>query len=318
MDKLIKLKKFNGISPLNYYDEYIFRQAQAQYLPDDNFCFEDGWVYTLQACRKLPLKLQLPIKDNNKLVFLTVKPDQSAIVIVNSIGWQSNDLIMLAATLKHIIKLSVIIKNVTKTDAPAFLAGYFRHYNDQEFWSEDCKYDDQTYPQRIIRIKDLLQLKGKNYYLLRRELNKNLPLKVQKYDPAYHSAAVKQLIRSQDHRFDFNLYDSHQVFLDLPESKFITALLFWLNNELAGYTLVDQISAQCAAYNVCVYNADIPYLSSAITFRTIQYLAEHKDYQFINFQGSEKRDLDRWKRKFNPEKSIDKVHLIYGEKEEGK
>jgi len=294
-----------GISPLSQDDESLFRSYVKEHRPIDNKDFKDSWLYILQASRNFPLK----IVNEQGLFILSAKSDGTALVIPNYFCSKSEDIAEIASQLSMRTKLPVILKNIDPTDIEELTQLGFDQYQDHEVWDPNSPYDDQTFSQCIVDIKQLLSLKGKPYRNVRRELTYVKSADVEMYDPEKDKEFITSLGRKLDKRIP-GFYESHQGFISLESYSNLIALVFRINGERVGFTLSDTISPRCIAFNAVFYDNNFRFISSLLAYETAKH-ALSRGYQFFNFQGSETQSLDRWKRKFNPAYEIKKTHLIW-------
>ncbi len=329
------------LSPLTAEDESLFRKFVKKYRAEDNCDFKDSWAYILQATRNNPQKFA-----RDDALFLLAQIDDG-FVIPNYFVSHENVLLDFVLNLKK----RVILKNVAVADIEKLCSLGFRKYKDNETWFsfnkplsgyyrqvykplsdyfEQLPFDDQSYPQRIVNISDLLLLKGSDYALLRKNLKAiakenydgstlNMQnLSVRGYNPVIDKKAV--LFLSEDSEIaPPGFTESIERYLDLSSSPDFHAFVFCYphkyrvqyQSDIIGYVAFDSISSVCCAYNAMVHFSDAyPYLSSLLTFETAK-IAQHLGFEFMNLQGSQTVSLDRWKIKFGFFQSIEKTHLVF-------
>ncbi|MDP2926312.1 MAG: hypothetical protein Q8N99_08090 [Nanoarchaeota archaeon] len=297
-----------GATPLTPEDEELFREHTKKYRSSDNLDFKDSWAYILQASRNLPYKIQI----GDELVILGAKSEGSTIVIPNYFVSNVNNLKRIT---KGIAKsgLQAILKNVDPENTANLRELGFEDYKEGEKWDKTCRYDDQSFPQRVIEIESLMHLKGKDYSELKRELNRFREsyedIIIRRYDSTKDFKKVKELIRIREQEIS-GFADAHKPFFSVNLSGSFLQWIFEIEGKIKGFTLCDEISPKCIAYNALVHDSNIPHLSSFIAFE-IARQSQAQGYIYFNFQGSETERLDQWKRKFNPQVSINKIHLIY-------
>lgn len=295
--------RLEELTKLTRGDEQLFRQFVDGYRLSDNLHFEDSWAYTLQATRNWPRKYVG--KDS---LFLFSKKVDGTLVISNYFS-PNGELIDLVKGLSQ----NVILKNVALRDVERLTERGFSVYSESEHWSAEFPFDDQTFPQQTVRIDELMRLRGKNYRVLRRDLNysrKNTGNLIQReYNPKKDKKRVVELAKSQEEK-NAGTLDSHRLFFDISTSSSLLSLVFEINGEIVGFTLIDRISNACMAYNALIYDTKVPQLASRLTYESAR-VAYERGYTFFNLQGSETANLDHWKRKFNPAIAIHKTHLIY-------
>ena len=213
------------LSTLTKYDRKLLEQHQ-----NDDCAFENSWAYLLQACRIWPHKYV----TKNITAFLTKKNDGSAMVIVHSFQNSIIELQKLAHVLLHTHQLPVILKNIPVNQMNVFKELGFDEYHDDEKWADNCQFDDQTFPQRIISLNNLMTLEGSHYRDLRWELRDIDELIVAPYSINQYFGAIENLLKNQDDRLGGLAYDAHRLFLDMESDEHVTALTFLYKNTIVG------------------------------------------------------------------------------------
>ncbi len=293
------------ITDLTLEHENLFQKYISKYRPN-SFRFENSWLYILQACRKKGKLVQI----NENIGFIGENSENSNISIVNYLGDLDN-LSNIAKNLKDNNK-KVIYKNATFEEVPVLIKNGFRRYYPEEKWSHDFKYDDQTYPQQIVDLEELMIMSGKNYHEARRNLNfarKTYKIVVEDYSPDIHKESVKRLLEKQDISIKGS-YESQQMFLDFSNNETKNALIYKTDDNILGFTIVDKISELCCAASGLIYDTSLKGFTILMYYLAAQKSKE-RGFSFMNFQGSETKSLDTWKRKFNPVLSVRNTHLIY-------
>lgn len=307
VSKLENLVDGKIITPLSLDDESLFREQIRRY-KRYSLHFEDSWAYVLQATRNLPLKYV----TKNAFLTLTVKQDDAALVIPNHFA-HPNQLATIAKSLTQTVGKPIILKNVEIRSIHQFIDHGFDVYQSHEVWDAKAPYDDQTFPQHILKIEELLSLSGKPYRKVRTELNgcsRSMPdIDIIPYDPRLHFYEVSKLCAKQEERNKGTLA-AHELFLAVESNGFLQSFVYAIDDHIIAYTVTDRISFVCAAANALIYDTTIPDLPTRVIYEAAR-LAHEEGYIFLNLQGSETRTLDRWKRKFNPILSIKNTHLIY-------
>ncbi|MCA9485395.1 MAG: hypothetical protein KC506_00960, partial [Nanoarchaeota archaeon] len=162
---LERLCELNGFSRITQQDEETFRQKTQEQRPKRNKDFKDSWAYIVQASRNLPYK----IETQGGLFFLGAKEDESAIVIPNYFA-TNKEVGKTALEIQEITGLPVVLKNVNPIHVKDLEEEGFRGYLRGEEWSDESHYDDQTFPEQVVNIEELIRLRGNNYDCLRQEL----------------------------------------------------------------------------------------------------------------------------------------------------
>jgi hypothetical protein len=296
-----------GAIHISQYDEKLFRERTEIERTTNNYDFKDSWKYVIQASRYFPYV----IENQSNLLILGAKKDKSAIVIPNYFVRSYNDLSEMVQGIIDKTNLSIILKNVSLEEVESLRKVGFDMYSEKEFWDKSCKYDDQTFPQRIVNIEKLLDLKGGKYKNLRRVLRlfkKNNPnILVSRYIEKDHKKSISRLLKNRDLEIEA-FSEAYQAILkmDLNGNDHCQILK---TNDVIGFSLSDKISKSCVAFSTIIHDSSIPNLSSFIAYETAK-IAQIQGYKYFNFQGSETKGLDQWKRKFNPQISLEKTHMI--------
>jgi len=294
---------------LNKATERLFDKIKNSNRPS-TLRFEDSWLYILQSCRYNGGAL----KENDEILFYGFKQDNSGIIISNFFG-KNKFLISACEYLQDKYNLPIIYKNVKNEDVAKFVKMGFKTYNESENWDDNSKFDDQTFPQRIFNLKKFSEMKGKEYALLRQEINKanrKYSIQCKEYSMKEDRMKIEKLLRKQDKKVPGG-YASQSMFLDFESDNDHESLIYTSKNKIIGFMISDRISKKCCAGSGLVYDTDF----SGITLLLCQLMAKElikKGFKFMNLQGSEHKNLDQWKLKFKPKISLINQHLIFTNK----
>ncbi|MCA9485679.1 MAG: hypothetical protein KC506_02445, partial [Nanoarchaeota archaeon] len=135
---------------------------------------------------------------------------------------------------------------------------------------------------------------------------KNPTLSVRDYSSPKDKGKVERMCGEKEVQ---GFRQAHLPFLEMPESEKRLQLILESEKRTAAFLLLDEISRECIAFNAIITDSTMPGIAAAAIYRGAA-LAAAKGYRYFNFQGSETKSLDRWKRKFNPA-PMEKTHLIY-------
>lgn len=285
--------------------EDLFRK----YVNPNSLRFEDSWLYILQACRNGGGLYKI----EGSLFLVTKKEDDSAIVIPSFFTKDKSSLREIISKISSQTELPVILKNVNIEEINELKTHGFDCYGREEVWSHGCKYDDQTFPQRIVDIEDLLGLKGKSYEEVRSGLRKCRldvpPQSLRFYDLQRDKLDFLNLLEMHEKRLP-GTRSAFSIYQDVSKDKNIIPIVFQLDQRIIGASFFDTISRGNLAYVLHLYDPSFPGLSYSLLFES-SYFLYHLSYSHINLQGSETEGLDRWKRGFAPKIKIQNTHMIY-------
>jgi len=285
-----------------------FRSYVEREEGSDSMDMKNSFAYTLQASRNLPFS----IEREEGFLILGKKENEGTVVVPNYF-MSENELRRVVRQIRDYLWAPVILKNVSPVDVQRLKKIGFDTYQEGKEWSKESPYDDQTYPQQIISIPALIEHRGSEFSEVRKELNHNTDViaqtSLESYNDLEHLERLEELCKKQEKEIP-GFLEAHQPFLRHIRVKGIKQFVVKVDEKVEGLAVFDKISERCAAFNACVHNTKIPFLST-----TIAYLAAcealREGYLYFNLQGSETEGLDKWKRKFNPVKTIEKTHLIY-------
>jgi hypothetical protein len=183
----------------------------------------------------------------------------------------------------------------------------FDTYGEDESWDAEIRYDDQTFPQQVIDLARVCEKRGRKYNALRNELNSGPTVSFLHYSAEKHAGLVRKLFAQQQIE---GYYDAHAMYLNLETTEDRWSFVFFVDDTLVGFSVLDRISPVCVAYNALACDISMRFLATSITHEICVFSYE-QGFEFLNMQGSETAGLDRWKRKFVPSKSIKRVHMLY-------
>ncbi len=220
-------------------------------------------LYTLEV------RTNYRIIQQNNLLILGAKPDYSVIVIPNYFALHET-LMYAVQRLHQRTNLPVVLKNVDPRDFWNLCDLGFRPYEKEERWCESARFDDQTFPQRIIDIEHLITARGSGYQKLRQRLNKflfefplghedcwwtnpYLLLREEEFKVGEADELVQQFMAEQSIRIP-GFYEAHKIFLDVVKSKDIYRWKILHDKEIVGFFFCDAISDVCAANAAMIYS----------------------------------------------------------------
>ncbi|MBI4114671.1 MAG: DUF2156 domain-containing protein [Candidatus Niyogibacteria bacterium] len=293
----------------------IFRDFVAKF-HNDTYDFEFCNGYILQATRNYFDSR----KFSDGLVIFTKKRGVDNFVIVSCVG--DNRAKNIFAVVKELFENSgkpVFIKNVGKELEQDLLKFGCRHYRVDEWWDDQSKYDDNSFPEQVLNTKQLVDLEGPNFQSLREEqnrFNREYQIEARRWEVCNLETVEKILKKWIDNihlRNDWNkeeLHASHEIFCNSRNDLIHFGIYDSKNNKLIGFLAFSEISPKCLGYNVLVN--DFVYRNSyRILMLEGARIANSLGYQYLNIQGSEDTNQYLSKRRLKAEFEIPKEHLIF-------
>jgi len=305
-------------------DRELFNQF---YFKNKNsFDFSNSWFYAIQSTIFGGYKY---FDGESLIAFTTKSPGETPFAIVQFLGENSEKKAFKLA--KELIALSgkeVIFKNLTSKQFEIFAKLGCTDYVPGSGWNRNYKYDDDTFPEAIIKLEDLIPLKGRVHKILRYRLNSFYKenYSVENYSKKYSKDAdmviEKWLAMIKGRYKDYLKEDKiilhsaqiHRKFLELIDSgaagnDFLAKLIFVNGKPLAfsiGYKLSD---SAIGLYTNVTSNNSIKGISEAIIFELLKE-ANVRGYKYANLGGSEFQSLLDYKKKFEPWQYLQKTHAV--------
>lgn len=279
-----------------------------------SFAFENNWAYILQATRNCPRKYS----NHKSVIYLTTKhwECKGPIVVVNMLG---NNFLQCLTELQDIClkkKKSIIIKNVDEKLKPNLYNLGFRET--KEAWSKYSFRDDNTYPQMVFRVEDIIkrkEWKHANRNIINQYL-RNPVIKTTFYNKGF-AKVDRQLLKSYSRYgfekgkdFEEEIYRAHIFFFD-ENIKNKIRLQHVRNGELVGVSFFTKIK-DIAFWNALI-NIDESNIIRILFYESVRFLGKKykKHLKYIMSQGSESEGQNRFKLSFRPIYIIPKTHMIY-------
>ncbi|MGH7203204.1 MAG: hypothetical protein ACREHC_02035 [Candidatus Levyibacteriota bacterium] len=304
------------ISAITEADKTLLEQTVSKFRPtSDNY--EDSWGYVIQATRYGGFKWY--DKKNGYLIFFGRKSDSESTIVVPSFFAEPKYLRTVISTIQASLKTQrTILKNINPSDIKTFARHGFRPYKNTEAWGIEARYDDQTYPQNIVDLKQVIDLKGKGYHNLRKILRKDANAIIRKYSDKDLKGVLK-VFSSRDksllaHPLSGHgvFYLSHVMYPMADVDKYV--ILNKTTGEIIGFTAISKITPRNAAYVALLFKTECKIASIWGIYKTMVEIY-NKGYDHINFGGSESEGTDTFVgRNFQPIRQIKKTHLIYDPK----
>jgi hypothetical protein len=302
------------------------REAISEFLlsQEDTTSHGNHWIYYLTACRRL----WLSYFDGDTLIPITTRfPGKPPFVIVRPVGLDvPNKCAALAAHLKDLSKQRVIVKNIDVTVRNSLRQLGFSDYRPGDGWSPSYRCDDQTFPEAVVDLNELVALNGDSYAHLRHDLRKGISnrLKLEPYNPHHHAADIGELIAKWEQAFlkrypkedVSDLLDFYTAFATGHEGlEFAKDYVGWvcrLDGQTVGFVYgapkpnqaVDMYANPCWHKQSC--------LSESVLFSALRELTT-LGFTTANLGGSETLGLHQFKHKFSPAAEIQRYHVVdYG------
>ena len=302
------------LSEISKADKKLLYQTIEQKRPNTKN-YEDSWGYVIQATRHGGFKWY--DSHTGSLIFFGRKSESDSTLVAPAVFAEPEYLAYVIARLQKDLTIPrIIIKNVNLEDAPALTSYGFRYYHDGEGWCSEARFDDQTFPQLIVDLKGLYEMRGGRYKNLRTVLKKKHNFRIRKYRESDQDAILDifalrdgnpkgSLIRSKGAYFV-----SHIMYLSASVTKFV--IIDQETNEILGFTATSRVSSITTALIAALFN---PRAKHASVWGIYQTLANcyQEGYQLVNLGGCELKgshNFMRWT--FSPVEQLGKTHVVYG------
>lgn len=310
------------VKPITAEDEKLF----SKYFEKSGLALDYGnsWAYVGQATFFGGYKWH----DGKNLVVVTTRaPGGLPFVIAKAAGRNYLDAAAdLAEKLCTVSGAPVIMKNLDDIESSYLFAKGFSDYRGDDSWSQHYRYDDDTFPETIIVLDELAELKGGELKTLRYQLNrfkKNMthemrPLSENSFADALYVVTKwgGSLLEKYAHEFKTDPLGAHSIDL---HKKYIEQAFFagrkalrrvhYANEKPAGFSLVQPVSRNCVGVYSNITTNVCSGLSETVMFSALME-AKEKGYLFANLGGSEYRSLYLFKQKFAPSALIQKRHAV--------
>ncbi|MDP3742393.1 MAG: hypothetical protein Q8R15_03700 [Candidatus Micrarchaeota archaeon] len=285
---------------------------------DNSMDYSDCWAYLIQSTFFGGFKF---FDAKNFVAFTTFNPASTVFCITKAVGSNPRQAVLsLARVLKERSGEKVIVKNLSEYDHEFLLRNGFEDYREGDGWNKFYKYDDDTFPEPVIDLNELVSMKGGKLKLLRYRLKQfSGPLEVKAYNPSIDFLNAEKLLekwrKDIEKRYSEMLKDDdvflhsvalHRKFMLEPIGN---AFLFTSSGVPVGFSLLVQVSAQAVALYSMVCDNELDGLSERIHFETMKKAYE-VDFSYCNLGGSEFESLHNYKLKFAPFTFIKKKHAV--------
>ncbi len=313
MDVLAGLENF---SVLDENDKPIFEKMLKNC--DSSQDYSDCWAYLIQSTFFGGFKFY---DGKNFVAFTTHTPTSKVFAITKAVGSNPRQAILSCArVLKERSGEKVIVKNLDEYDHEFLLRNGFEDYRAGDGWNSFYKCDDDTFPEPIVDLQQLISLKGGKLKLLRYRLKQfTAPFEMKIYAPSIDFAAAEIILqkwgKDVEKRYaeilkvdDVFLHSIalHRQFMLKPQGQ---AFLFTSSGEPIGFAMLVPISNQAVALYSTVCDNKVEGLSERVYFETMKRAFEN-GYKYCNFGGSEFESLYNYKLKFAPFTFVQKKHAV--------
>ncbi len=319
------LLKIKNISKISQRDKILF---ESYYKKNKNTLdFSNCWLYTIQSTIFAAFKFY----DGKTLIpFTTKKPNEHSYAIVQYLGPNAaQKAFKLASTLSEISNKQVIFKNLTPDQFKSFQKLGSTDYEKGDCWNKFYRYDDDTYPETIVSLKDLISLKGNQLKTIRYRVN----YFIKHYNPVVKNYTnrsslkegleiVEKWLRMISQRYEEYLKEDpiilhsaelHKKFVESINSgklgKSCISKIIYVSGQPVALGIAHKISEDCIGLYTNVTTIDLKGLSESIIFEVLKE-ALNQGYKYANLGGSEFESLLRFKEKFKPIKYIQKTHAV--------
>lgn len=314
---------FSEVSKLMRSDKKLLKKALQLYRPNSK-SYEDSWGYIIQATRYGGFKWY--DEKSNSLIFFGRKSDNDPTLVVPNFFAEPKYLASVLAKIQKEVKTSkTILKNINPDQIEQFTPYDFRPYRKNEYWNAQYKLDDQTYPQGIVDLEQVVESKGKMYHPLRRALNKNPDVIFRKYK-ASDKKAVLELFALKDSYYGIQehgmYYVSHAMYPTAAVDKYV--ITDSKNNEILGFIATSNINKTNTTLVASIFKHDLKIDTSkrigdargyivSIWGIYHTFIEKYKEgYKVINIGGKESvKTYNFFYRTFHPVGELYKTHLVF-------
>ena len=315
---------FSEVSKLVPSDKKLLQKAIQQFRPDSKN-YEDAWGYIIQATRYGGFKWYDP--KTGSLIFFGKKSDNDPTLVVPNFFAEPKYLAGILTKVQRAVKSSkTILKNIDPDEITLYTPFDFRPYRKNEYWNAQYRFDDQTFPQGIIDLKQTTEAHGKMYHPLRRALNKNPYISFRKYQ-ASDKKAVLDLFSSKDRTLNGIqekgiYYVSHAMYPTANLDKYVVT--DDETGEILGFIATSEINQKYTTLVASIFRRGLTVNTSKRTEDTRSYIVsiwgiyhtfveKYKEgYRFINVGGNESiKPYTFLQRTFHPFIELPKTHLVF-------
>jgi hypothetical protein len=314
------LESIEYVQPVSHADQRILQRFCEK--SNEGFSHGNNPIYYQTACRRLWLRFY----DGETFISITTRfQGRHPFVLVKPLGARTAEKCLhLAEQLFSLTGEKVIVKNISEQEYCKLRVLGFSNYTPDDGWDSVARYDDQTYPEIVIRTGDLVNKKGRSYRSLRRDVRSGLEsgLTLELCDPSQHRAEMENVIKTW--RFSFlarhpteeeqNLVHFYDYFIETRETVVTRReMLTWLCRS-KGNPIGFTCGVSKSAHALDLYaNPCLPEQRNAPATMLCMVLehAHALGYEFVNLGGSETIGLHRFKRKFSPFKELERFHAVY-------
>jgi hypothetical protein len=295
-------------------DKKLLQAAVRKFRPESTN-YEDSWGYIIQATRNKGFKWYDPA--NGYLIFFGRKSENDQTLIVPNYFADSDSLVRILNQINLIEKPpQVILKNIHTDEVANYNSYNFYPYHDNQYWSDEARFDDQTYPQLIVDLKRTYTAQGKSFRKLRSILNKKPHLSIRPYRNSDKNAVLNLLTlkdsSSQKHT-NRVYYTSHKMYPTADLGKRV--IINELTGELIGFTATSDITSQTTTLVAAIFKTGVKVASIWGIYQTLA-IKYHEGFEKINLGGYETIGSYNFMReKFRPVEQIERIHLIYASKQ---
>jgi hypothetical protein len=307
------LQLFTTLNKIIPSDKKLLAKTVKYFRPNSKN-YEDSWGYIIQATRYGGFKWYDP--DTGSLIFFGRKSDTDPTLVIPNFFATPKYLANVVKQIQKALKAPrTILKNIDPDEIKQFIPYGFHPYNKNDGWNAKTRFDDQTFPQPIIDLRQLFEGDGKKYYKLRNALYKNPHLTIRKYRST-DKAAVLEIFALKDGNMLVSsgvekgmFYASHVMYPTASLNKFVV-----INNdskEMIGFIALSDISPIVTTAIASIFK---PESKNFRVWCEYQILVKkyQKGFQLANLGGSEYEGDYHFKVwTFRPTEELEKTHLVF-------
>ncbi len=298
------------VSKITSADKELLGKTVSLIRPDSKF-YEDSWGYIIQATRYGQCRWYDP--STGSLIFFGRKTTSPELVVPIFFAKPKYLGAILTEVLTALNIPQAILKNANPADISDFLPYGFRQYRAGECWSTLYPLGDQTYPQLIVDLQQLMKHRGDAYQNLRTTLNKKNGFSLRKYAESDREAVIDIFLAvdKQHHilpKTAPGYFETHEMYPDSETERFV---IIDDSHKIIGFTATSEISQKTTALVAALFQPDIKGVCTWGIYKTLE-AQYRKGFQLANLGGCGSKTVYLYKReKFRPIEEIEKTHLVF-------
>jgi hypothetical protein len=288
-------------------DRVLLRYAIARSAPD-SLAYEHSWGYVIQAARDRGM-IFYDDSDGSLVVFANKPGHPDTLVVPTFLAEPGR--------LRHVVRqvqmstgaARTVVKNVDPAEVDHMESLGFRRYRADEAWSATARFDDQTHPQPVVDLADLVARRGRAYRPLRRALaiGHAQGYRVRSYRKADKPGVLAIFAARDAEEPDNRFRVAHEMYLTHELERIVVEH----KGHLVGFAATSAISESSAALCAGLFVRGCRALAAWSQYQVMAEL-HGSGFEMANLGGSEGSGTAQFKKlHFRPRMMIWRIHLVY-------